>query len=97
MAFDGPLLAAGAVQALANPQPCSIEELYLVSQGSGGSRVQTFGFGSGDVHQISCINKDDRNNPYERITHLGRTSGGEDGGAWRITQPNNLLSLPECR
>lgn len=95
------------------------------------------------THQITCINKDDRYNPYERITHVGGTSGGEgSGGAWTITQeeairgietgkwsfyvrqggravnvivansqygnkylkteadsnePNNLLSLPECR
>jgi hypothetical protein len=85
--------------------------------------------------QIRCINKDDRNNPYERITHVG-------GVDWKITQvnainyiksgeysfyveknsqkvmvmiaisrfgneyiktvpdddePNNLLSLPECK
>lgn len=91
------------------------------------------------ARQITCINKDDRNNPYERITHVGGTT---DGKAWKITQqeairtiedgkgsfyvsrggrtvnvvvaksqygnkylkteadsnePNNLLSLPECR
>jgi hypothetical protein len=85
--------------------------------------------------QISCINKDDRQNPYQRITHVG-------GTGWRMTlqeaisaiesgrrsfyvswgglttrvivatsqygnkylkteadssEPNNLLSLPECR
>ena len=85
--------------------------------------------------QITCINKDDRQNPYQRITHVG-------GVGWKMTQqdairaienrqrsfyvsrggravgvlvttsqygnrylkteadssePNNLLSLPECR
>jgi hypothetical protein len=94
------------------------------------------------AYQITCINKDDRNNPYQRITHVGGSSGGPGGGAWKITQqeaitgiesgtwsfyvrqgarevdvivatsqygnkylktaadgsePNNLLSLPECR
>jgi hypothetical protein len=32
--------------------------------------------------QIECINKRDRPNPHERITHLG---GTQDGG-WKITQ-----------
>lgn len=32
--------------------------------------------------QIECINKLDRPNPHERITHVGGTSGG----GWRITQ-----------
>lgn len=37
--------------------------------------------------QITCINKDDRQNPYERITHIGGTTGAEvTGGAWKITQ-----------
>lgn len=94
------------------------------------------------AHEITCINKDDRYNPYERITHIGGSSGSTTGGAWKITQqeaiqgieegkwsfyvsragravgvvvavsqfgnkylktqadnkePNNLLSLPECR
>ena len=30
--------------------------------------------------QIKCINKDDRNNPYERITHVG----GYVTKAWKI-------------
>lgn len=87
--------------------------------------------------QVKCINKDDRYNPYERITHIG----GYTDKQWKITlaaaikyietdewgfyvnvngerawivvaispygnkylktqpdrsEPNNLLSLPEC-
>jgi Protein of unknown function (DUF3892) len=95
------------------------------------------------AHQITYINKDERYNPYERITHVGGpASASSTGGAWKITQqeairgiesgewsfyvkqdgravdvfvatsphgnkylkteadgsePNNLLSLPECR
>ena len=32
--------------------------------------------------EISCINKDDRYNPYERITHVG----GFGSTHWKITQ-----------
>lgn len=32
--------------------------------------------------QITCVTKDDRYNPYERITHLG----GSAGGGWKLTQ-----------
>jgi len=92
------------------------------------------------MNRITCISKDDRENPYERITHLGGTTSS--GGTWKRTQkevismidagthsfyvnvggdkvkvitatsrygnkyvkteadgdePNNLLSLPECK
>jgi hypothetical protein len=34
-------------------------------------------------HRITCISKDDRLNPYERITHVG---GSSTSGMWKITQ-----------
>jgi hypothetical protein len=38
-------------------------------------------------HEITCVNKRDRPNPYERITHVGGRTGAEgNGGAWKITQ-----------
>lgn len=33
--------------------------------------------------EIKCINKSDRYNPHERITHVG---GGVSGQRWHITQ-----------
>ena len=92
------------------------------------------------ANRVLCINKSDRPNPWERITHIGGVNS--DGSRWRITQgeaiqgiesgkwsfyvdrggnrvrvivatsrfgnkylktepdgeqPDNLLSLPECR
>lgn len=91
-------------------------------------------------HRIDCVNKTDRYNPWERITHVG--GANPDKSRWRLTQqeaidgiqskqwsffvhaggrevevivkisrfghkyltteadgeqPDNLLSLPECR
>jgi hypothetical protein len=36
-----------------------------------------------DRHKIGCINKDDRQDKYNRITHVGGTGG--DGKRWKLT------------
>ena len=35
-----------------------------------------------DRHEVICINKSDRMNPHERITHIGGRNG--DGTAWKL-------------
>ncbi|MCC7432079.1 DUF3892 domain-containing protein [Candidatus Peregrinibacteria bacterium] len=41
--------------------------------------------------QILCINKDDRKNPYERITHIGGKN--VNGNRWKMTQQQAISDI----
>ncbi len=41
--------------------------------------------------EVKCINKQDRPNPWERITHIGGVN--VDGSAWKITQQRAIEGI----
>lgn len=42
-------------------------------------------------HRIYCINKSDRDNPFERITHVGGVNS--DGTRWKITENDAIKGI----
>lgn len=42
-------------------------------------------------HRISCVNKTDRTNPHERISHVGGV--GSDGKAWKLTEAEAIAGI----
>ncbi|MFZ1220112.1 MAG: DUF3892 domain-containing protein [Chthoniobacterales bacterium] len=41
--------------------------------------------------EIRCINRTDRYNPHERISHVGGVNA--DGTRWKLTQPDAIIGI----
>jgi Protein of unknown function (DUF3892) len=46
-------------------------------------------------HRVLCINKTDRFNPHERISHIGGQN--PDGTGWRLTQQEAIQGIESNR
>jgi Protein of unknown function (DUF3892) len=42
-------------------------------------------------HRIQCINRSDRYDPHQRITHVGGLNG--NGTQWRVSQPEAIAGI----
>lgn len=48
------------------------------------------------THEVTCINKSDRQNPHERITHIGGSKGAKDsGGRWKLDQQQAINGIED--
>jgi hypothetical protein len=43
--------------------------------------------------EVKCINKSDRQNPWERIIHLGGIN--PDGKRWKLTQSATIVAIEQ--
>ena len=46
-----------------------------------------------ETREIRCINKSDRDNPHERITHVGGIN--RDGVSWKMTQEKAIGGIED--
>ena len=44
-------------------------------------------------HEVKCINKSDRDNPYERILYIGGVNS--DGSRWKLAQKQAIQDIED--